>query len=183
MKMGNWLFIGVIVAIGFILQGCMLMHLVDDHHSGMMGHGAKNHEHDKGRGQPVSEHRPIVLPDDQPRKDIQGGVAVEIQFDEVTDKGELAFRVKMTDHSSSLEFYKLEQTSSLINNHGAEVSASRWRPTSPDRQHVIGKIYFPVKDPAGKPLLGHGAGKLALKIKDLGGIPERVFEWKVGSEK
>ncbi len=113
---------------------------------------------------------------------MQGGVAVEIQFDEVTDKAELAFRVKMTDHSSYFEFYKLEQTSSLTNDQGAEVSASRWRPTSPDRQHVIGKIYFPAKDPAGKPLLGHGTGKLALKIKDLGGIPERVFEWKVGHE-
>jgi hypothetical protein len=41
MKKQSWLLIGINLAMGFIFQGCMLVHLADVHHSGMRGYGAK----------------------------------------------------------------------------------------------------------------------------------------------
>ena len=176
--MRNRLFMGMIVGAGFLLQGCMLMHLTGDHHSGMMGHGAENHDAEMMKSeQHAAQHQALRLPDDRLRKDVQGGIAIEIRFERIGDKGELAFQVRITDHPFYSELYKLDETAFLINDQGSEVPASRWGPSSPDRQHVTGKIYFPGQDPAGKAMLGPATGKIIVKIKNLGGIPERVFEW------
>ncbi len=175
------LLMGLILGMGFILEGCMLMHLTDDHHSGMAGHGSGNHGTEKKSEQHATQHQSLNLPHEKPRRDIQGGIAVEIRFDGIADKGDLAFQVGITDHPSYSEFYKLEETSFLINDQGVKVMASRWRPSSPDPQHVIGQIFFPAQDRAGRVLLAASTGRVTLKIKNLGGIPERVFEWPLGS--
>lgn len=56
-----------------VLQGCMLMHFMDDHHSGMMGHGAKNHEGEKDTGHQVGASQQTDLLDKRLRTDSQGG--------------------------------------------------------------------------------------------------------------
>jgi hypothetical protein len=56
-----------------VLQGCMLMHFMDDHHSGMMGHGTKNHESEKDTGHQVGASQQTDLLDKRLRTDSQGG--------------------------------------------------------------------------------------------------------------
>jgi len=168
-------------ALILILQGCMLMHFMDDHHSKMMGHDSKDHSGDKhgeirSRGQ-----QPIHPLDVEPRKDIQGGVTVEIRFAGLMRQGEIAFAVKMNTHSMDLNQYPLDQLSTLIDDQGIQVKASKWETSRPTGHHVSGTLYFPIKEASGKMLLTPGARKLTLVIRELAGIPERVFRWEVSS--
>lgn len=159
-----------------INPGCMLMHFMDDHHSGMMGHGKETHE-----GKKEGEHQPAVPLDRSLRTDSQGGMIVEIQFRELTEKGELAFTVRMNDHVAGTNEYALDNSATLANDQGIQVQASRWQSITFSPQRVSGTLYFPAKDDSGKPLLGHGVHNMTLTIKGLAGIRERVFRWNVAS--
>lgn len=163
-----------------ISPGCMLMHFMGDHHEGMMGHEAKNHEKDKDTGGHVA-HQQAGLLDKRLRTDSQGGMIVEIQFRELTEKGELAFTVRMNDHVAGTNEYALDNSATLANDQGIQVQASRWQSITFSPQRVSGTLYFPAKDDSGKPLLGHGVHNMTLTIKGLAGIRERVFRWNVAS--
>lgn len=159
-----------------INPGCMLMHFMDDHHSGMMGHGKETHE-----GKKEGEHQPAVLLDRSLRTDSQGGMIVEIQFRELTEKGELAFAVRMSDHVVGTNQYALDNLATLGNDHGTEVQASRWQSITLSAQRVSGTLYFPAKNESGKSLLAHGVRNVTLRIKDMAGISERIFQWNLTS--
>jgi hypothetical protein len=104
---------------------------------------------------------------------------VEIQFKELTEKGELAFTVKMNDHVIGINQYALDSLASLGNDKGTEVQASRWQSITLSPQRVSGTLYFPGRNDAGKPLLAQGIRNVTLTIKGLAGIPERVFQWSI----
>jgi hypothetical protein len=157
-----------------INPGCMLMHFMDDHHSGMMGHGKETHE-----GKKEGEHQPAVPLDRSLRTDSQGGMIVEIQFKEVAEKGEHAFAVRMNDHVSGINQYALENLATLANDLGTQVQASRWQSITLSEQRVSGTLYFPAEDNSGRPVLIHGIRSVTLTIKGLAGIPERIFQWNL----
>jgi len=161
------------------LSGCMLMHFIDNHHSKMMRHDSKGDSGDKHGEIRSRGHQPIHPLDVEPRKDMQGGVAVEIRFAGLMRQGEIAFVVKMNTHSADLTQYSLDQLCTLINDQGIEVKASRWETSRPSGDHVSGTLYFPVQDTSGRMLLAHGVQKLILRFKDVAGISERVFQWNL----
>ncbi len=163
-----------------ISPACMLMHFMGDHHEGMMGHEAKNHEKDKDTGGHAA-HQQAGLLDKRLRTDSQGGITVQIQFKELTEKEELAFMLKLHDHVVGINEYALDNLAILVNDGGTQVQASTWQSIALSPQHVSGTLYFPAKDDAGKPLLGHGVHNMTLTIKGLAGIRERVFRWNVAS--
>jgi hypothetical protein len=158
------------------------MHFTDNHHSGMMGHGKETREGEKSSGHHPMANQPEDQLDKRLRTDSQGGMIVEIQFKELTEKGELAFTVKMNDHFIGINQYALDNLASLGNDQGTEVQASRWQSITLSPQRVSGTLYFPAKDDSEKPLIAHGVRNVTLKIKDMAGISERVFQWNLTSE-
>ena len=164
-----------------VLQGCMLMHFMDDHHSGMMGHGTKTHEGEKDTGHQAAASQQTDLLDKRLRTDSQGGLRVEIQFKEVMEKGELAFAVRMSDHVVGINQYALDNLSTVANDQGTQVRATRWQSIALSPQRVSGTLYFFGKDDSGRPLLAHGVQKVTLSIKDMAGISERIFQWNLTS--
>ena len=171
----------VLLLILLISPGCMLMHFMgdhDDHHEGMMGHETKKQERDGGAGGHVA-HQQAGLLATRLRTDSQGGMIVEIQIKELTEKGELAFAVRMNDHVMETNQYALDNLATLGNDQGTEVRASRWQSITLSAQRASGTLYFPGTDDAGKPLLAQGIRNVTLRIKGLAGIPERVFQWSM----
>jgi hypothetical protein len=163
--------------------GCMLMHLAGDHgdhHEGTMEHGAKTQEKDKDVGG-HEVYQQAGLLDTRLRTDSQGGITVQIQFTELTEKGELAFAVRMSDHVVGTNQYALENLATLANDQGTQVEATRWQSIALSEQRVSGTLYFPGKDNSGKSMLAHGVRNVTLRIKDMAGISERVFQWNLTS--
>ncbi len=154
------------------------MHFTDDHHSGTIGHGKETHDKRDDTGDHAA-HQELDSLDTRLRTDSQGGITVQIQFREVTEKGELAFAVKMNDHVIGINQYALDNLAFLANDLGTQIQAIRWQSITLSAQHVAGTLYFPGKDDAGRPLLGQGARSVILQIKGLAGIPERVFQWSI----
>ncbi len=183
MRTGKREIAGIVISLllFLVLQGCMFMHFIGDHHGdhheGMMGHGNKSHEGHEAKGHQEKTAIEIVTLDKEPRIDNQGGLKVEIWFSELTEKGELAFEVKVTYYLPGVSQYALDKWTTLTNDQGAQVQASIWQCIVLTAQNVYGTIYFPARDEAGKPLLDQGVMRLTLRIKGLGGVPERIFQW------
>ena len=89
------------------------------------------------------------------------------------DPGEdLSFEVRMDTHSADLDGYKVDKLSVLQINDGEELGPLGWFNPGGGGHHMSGTLKFkgPVPD---------GAGKLRLTIRDIGSVPERVFEWNL----
>jgi hypothetical protein len=157
------------------------MHLVDDHHSKMMGHGTKSHEGEEDTGHQAAASQQTDLLDRRLRSDSQGGLKVDIQFKEVTEKGELAFGVTMNDHVIGINQYALDNLATIANDLGTQVQASRWQSITLTAQRVSGTLYFPPKDDSGRQVLVHEVRNITPSIKDLARVPERVFQWNLTS--
>ena len=150
-----------------INQGCIRIHFA--------GEG----QEDKGKQlKMMGQKGPL---DEEPRIDTQGDVTVEIRFAGITFREDLAFNVKMDAHSVEIVRYRLNKMSTLANDQGTQVQASMWEISfiSVSGDTLSGTIYFPSKDASGKPLISQGVRNLTLKIEDLAGIPERVFQWSI----
>lgn len=166
----HYLRIILVLMIAFVLlisQGCMRINFI--------GEGRKDKERQEKAAQPKG---PL---DEESRIDTQGDVTVEIQFAGLTHRGDLAFNVKIDTHSVKLSQYKLDKMSFLANDQGTQVQASMWEISfiSVSGDILSGTIYFPSKDASGKLLISQGVRNLTLKIEDLAGIPERVFQWSI----
>lgn len=171
----------VLLLILMVNPGCMLMHFMGDHdghHEGMMGHGSKTQEKDKTAGHHEANLQSGLL-DSRLRTDSQGGITVQIQFKELTEKGELAFAVRMNDHVSGINQYALDNLAFLANDQGTQVRPSRWQSITLSEQRVSGTLYFPAEDNSGRPVIVHGIRSVTLTIKSLAGIPERIFQWNL----
>ncbi len=159
------------IAFGLLIsQGCMRINFID-----------------KGQADQEKLPRPDRLKDlldASPRIDQQGEVTVEIRFAGVTYRGNVAFNIKIGTHAVKVGEYALDEMSTLANDLGTKVQAIKWEISfiSADGTSLWGTIYFPPKDASGKPLIGKGVRNLTLKIEDLAGIPERVFEWNLSRE-
>ncbi len=157
----------MIVFVLLISQGCMRINFI--------GAGQEDKEKRSKAVQPNS------LLDESPRKDTQGDVTIEIRFAGITYRGDLAFNVEINNRSAKLGQYPFDKNSTLANDLGTQVQASMWEISfmSVSGATLAGTIYFPAKDASGKPLISQGVRDLTLRIEDLAGISERVFQWSI----
>ncbi len=88
----------------------------------------------------------------------------------------LVFRVAMDTHSVNLDPYDLRELAVLRTDQGVEVRPSQWD-APPGGHHRAGTLAFPATASDGKPVLGPGARSVTLIIRDVGGVPERTFQW------
>ena len=108
-----------------------------------------------------------------------GAVTVEITPLNLADQGAptLDFKVVMNTHSVELgvDLTKL----AMLKAGGAEVAATTWQAPAGGGHHVEGTLRFPAKTADGKSLLT-GAPGFSIAIRNLAGVPERAFTWKLG---
>ena len=92
------------------------------------------------------------------------------------DSGEdLAFEVRMDTHSADLDGYRVDTLSVLQVDNSEALKPLGWFKPGGGGHHISGTLKFmgPVPD---------GAGILRLTIRDIGSVPERVFEWNLPLE-
>jgi hypothetical protein len=88
----------------------------------------------------------------------------------------------MSDHVIGTNQYALDNLATLANDQGTQIQASGWQSIALSAQRVSGTLYFPGKDDSGKLLIAHGVRNVTLRIRDVAGISERVFQWGLTSE-
>jgi hypothetical protein len=88
---------------------------------------------------------------------------------------ELSFEVRMNTHSVKLDTYEMENISFLRVNGGTEQKALGWVKPGGGGHHRSGVLRFAGPIPS-------GAQSLQVIIRGLGGVQERVFEWKLPLE-
>jgi hypothetical protein len=88
---------------------------------------------------------------------------------------ELSFEVRMNTHSVNLDAYEMENISFLRVDGGAEQKALGWVKPGGGGHHRSGVLRFAGPIPS-------GAQSLQVIIRGIGGVQERVFEWKLPLE-
>jgi hypothetical protein len=88
---------------------------------------------------------------------------------------QLSFEVRMNTHSVSLDAYEIENISFLRVGGGAEQKALGWFKPGGGGHHRSGVLKFAGPIPS-------NAQSLQLIIRGIGGVQERVFEWKLPLE-
>jgi hypothetical protein len=92
----------------------------------------------------------------------------------------LAFAVVLNTHSVELSGYEVDKISYLRDEDGKGYPAlSGWLSAEDSGHHRSGIIRFAKSDSSGNPILKPGAKYLGLVIKDLAGVAERTFRWKL----
>lgn len=106
----------------------------------------------------------------------QGPVTVAATYidpeDEAAGSSDIAFEIRMNTHSVDLDAYRHEELSVLRIDDGAEMSSLGWFEPGGGGHHVFGILKFAGPLPA-------DARTLKLIMRDVGGVPERVFEWRL----
>lgn len=160
----------IVIAFGLLINhGCMRIYFVEG-------------KEEKGKELKMAGQRGLL--DESPRIDTQGDVTIEIQFAGATIRGYLAFNVRIVDTPSvKLGQYRLDKMSTLSNDQGTLVRPSMWEISflSASGRYLSGTVYFPSKDASGRLLLAEGVRKVTLRIEELAGISERIFEWDVSA--
>lgn len=99
--------------------------------------------------------------------DNSGGLTVTVT-PQMIDNGEAVFSVALDTHQGDLGFH-VEDVTVLIDDKGNEYTASSWEGSPPGGHHRNGELIFTG--------INKDATKLTLVVKNLYGVPERVFEW------
>lgn len=104
----------------------------------------------------------------------EGQVTVKVTW---TDPSAgLAFAVVMDTHAVDLDGYDLKQLAVLRTDQGREVQPNDWDAPK-GGHHRSGTLTFPTNGPDGKSLIGPHTRTITLVIRDVAGVPERVFRW------
>lgn len=82
----------------------------------------------------------------------------------------VTFKVQMSTHSVELN-YDVVKLSTLKDDTGREYQALKWNGDPPVGHHRNGVLEFPA--------IFKGAKSITLYIKNIAGVPERIFEWKL----
>ncbi len=88
---------------------------------------------------------------------------------------ELSFEVRMDTHLVNLDDFDMDSLSFLRIDGGSEIKALGWFEPGGGGHHLYGVLKFAGPAPA-------DAKSLQLIIRDVGGIPERIFEWSLPPE-
>ncbi|MFQ5901713.1 MAG: hypothetical protein ACE5IH_09190 [Thermodesulfobacteriota bacterium] len=92
---------------------------------------------------------------------------------------DLLFDVSMNTHTVSLDKYRIEALSFLRDERGKLFKALAWESSKGGGHHRFGKLRFPGKDSDGKSIIRKNDKYIEVVIKDIGGIEERAFRWKL----
>lgn len=103
-----------------------------------------------------------------------GSVTVKVTWQRV-DAGP-TFTVALDTHSVDLDGYDLSRLAVLRTDQGVELKPTGWD-AAKGGHHREGKLTFPATTADGKPVLGPGTRTVVLVIRDVAGVPERVFQW------
>lgn len=148
--------VGLVAVLAVVLSGC-----------GSAGSG-------EGAGKTAEQN--AAKPSAATQKSEGGEVTVEVAW-----KGSSAgpvFDVVMDTHSVSLDGYDLKELAVLRNDRGEEVRPSGWDAPK-GGHHREGIIRFPEKAPDGSRIIGPDTREIELIIRDVAGVPERKFEWRL----
>lgn len=91
--------------------------------------------------------------------------------------GTLEFEVALNTHSVDLSF-DLAALAVLRNDRGDEVAGAAWD-GGRGGHHLSGRLSFPTRDGRGNPLVAADTRYIKLLIRDVAGVPERVFRWEL----
>jgi len=87
------------------------------------------------------------------------------------------FVIVMDTHSVDLDSYDLQELAVLRTGDGKELRPSGWDAPK-GGHHRKGNLTFPATTVDGSPLIGPTTHALQLVLRDIAGIPERVFQWE-----
>ena len=88
------------------------------------------------------------------------------------------FEMAMDTHSVELDAYDLKKLAVLRADGGVEVRPSAWDAPK-GGHHREGTLTFPERTPGGSRVIGPDTRRIRLVIRDVAGVPERSFEWKL----
>jgi hypothetical protein len=88
------------------------------------------------------------------------------------------FNVAMNTHAVNLDGYDLNQLAVLRIDGGREVQPASWEAPK-GGHHRSGTLTFPADGTDGTPLIGPGTHMIELIIRDVSGVPERSFRWRL----
>jgi hypothetical protein len=86
------------------------------------------------------------------------------------------FAVEMDTHAVDLDGYDLRQLAVLRTDQGQEIRPGGWNAPM-GGHHRSGMLTFPATLADGTPVIGPNTRTLELVIRNVGGIPERMFTW------
>lgn len=87
------------------------------------------------------------------------------------------FTIVMNTHAVDLDGYDLKQRAVLRIDGGREVQPTSWEAPK-GGHHRSGMLTFPATGADGTPLVASGTHTIELVIRDVAGVPERVFSWR-----
>jgi hypothetical protein len=105
----------------------------------------------------------------------EGPVEITIVYLNPLEKqtdSEISFEVRMNTHSVDLDAYEMEKICILQIDGGPDQRALGWFEPGGGGHHVSGVLKYTGPVPS-------DAKFLQVIIRDVGGVPERVFEWKL----
>ncbi|MBI3941781.1 MAG: hypothetical protein HY326_02110 [Chloroflexi bacterium] len=108
--------------------------------------------------------------------DESGQVKVQVTWGGPVDG--LVFQIAMDSPSVNLEGYDLRQLAVLRTDNGKEVKPIRWD-RSKSSNHLSGTLLFPSFTPDAAAVLAPGTQEVSLVIRNVSGVPERIFRWKL----
>ncbi len=147
--------IGLMVTLGLLLSACS----------------------QAGPAEATSGARSAVSSSDATQTSEDGQVTVKVTWQQGAGAGPV-FVVVMDTHSVDLDAYDLRQLVVLRNDQGREARPTGWDAPKGDH-HRSGTLTFPVATPDGSPLIGPNTRAIDLVFKDVAGVPERTFRWKL----
>lgn len=103
----------------------------------------------------------------------ENAVRVDVKPIQLVAGKPAVFEVRLNTHSVNLA-YDLEKISLLQDESGKQYRALNWDGSPPGGHHRRGKLEFPKLE--GSPQ------SVKLIIRDVSGVPERIFEWKLGEK-
>jgi hypothetical protein len=86
----------------------------------------------------------------------------------------------MNTHAIDLDGYDLRQLAVLRTEKGQEVQPIGWDAPK-GGHHRQGTLTFPTKTTAGEPVISSSTRSVEIVIRDVAGVPERTFQWKLPS--
>ena len=87
------------------------------------------------------------------------------------------FKVAMNTHAIDLDGYDLKQLAVLRIDGGQEIQPTSWEAPK-GGHHRSGTLTFPAVDANGRALFASSTRTIELVIRNVAGVPERVFTWQ-----
>lgn len=107
---------------------------------------------------------------------IHEGGGVTIKVTRLAQNPVITFAVIMDTHSVELDGYDLGQLATLRVDQGPAIQPSAWDAPA-GGHHREGTLTFPATAQDGRPSIPDNARTIAVIIRDIGGVPERVVQW------